>query len=121
MFVGPVAAVSLLKWHPDVAPVVAQLRAAEEAGSNILFLGIGTALAIYGAYLLNGLRTQLHEARKSGQYQLVWKLGEGGMGEVYLAEHALLKRPCALKLIKQPIGQTASVQESDRRQVARTT
>jgi serine/threonine-protein kinase len=104
MFVGPIATVFLLQWHPNVAQVVAQLAAAEEAGSNILFLAIGTALAIYGSFLLNGLRTQLHQARKFGQYQLVWKLGEGGMGEVYLAEHALLKRPCALKLIKPEAG-----------------
>jgi serine/threonine-protein kinase len=47
---------------------------------------------------------QLHEARKFGQYQLRQKLGAGGMGEVYLAEHQLLKRPCALKLIKPEAG-----------------
>ena len=104
MFVIPVVSAFLLRFHPDVAPVVAQLGAAEEAGSNILFLGIGAALAIYGAFLVNGLRTELHEARKLGQYQLGEKLGEGGMGEVYLAEHQLLKRPCALKLIKPGVN-----------------
>jgi serine/threonine-protein kinase len=104
MFIGPVIALSLLRFHSDSASVLAQLHTAEEAGSNILFLAIGTALAIYGAHLVNGLRTDLHRARKFGQYQLVHKLGEGGMGEVYLAEHALLKRPCALKLIKTETG-----------------
>jgi eukaryotic-like serine/threonine-protein kinase len=37
--------------------------------------------------------------REMGQYRLRRKLGSGGMGEVYLAEHRLLKRPCALKRI----------------------
>jgi serine/threonine-protein kinase len=100
MFALPVATTFLLKLHPDVAQYVARLDTAEEAGSNLLFLAIGGALAVYGSFLLNGLRVDLHEARKFGQYRLVRKIGAGGMGEVYLAEHALLKRPCALKLIK---------------------
>src|SRR5690606_32548061 len=33
-------------------------------------------------------------------YLLKRRLGEGGMGEVYKAEHRLLKRPCVVKLIR---------------------
>lgn len=38
--------------------------------------------------------------RSLGQYRLKHLIGSGGMGDVYLAEHQLLKRPCAIKLIR---------------------
>ncbi len=34
-----------------------------------------------------------------GPYRLKEKLGAGGMGEIYEAEHRLLKRPCAIKFV----------------------
>ncbi len=86
--------------HPDLVAELEQMRGGAHAGSNGLSLMIGAGLAIYGAHILNGLRRDLHDARKFGQYQLGRQLGAGGMGEVYMAEHQLLKRPCALKLIR---------------------
>lgn len=43
----------------------------------------------------------LREGRRVGGYTLQRRLGEGGMGEVWLAQHSLLARPSAVKLIRQ--------------------
>jgi serine/threonine-protein kinase len=40
------------------------------------------------------------EARELGQYRLGDRIGGGGMGEVYRATHRLLKRDCAIKIIR---------------------
>jgi serine/threonine-protein kinase len=63
-------------------------------------LGIGVAIAIFGSYKISELQHEAQAARQLGQYQLKEKLGAGGMGEVYLAEHLLLRRRCAIKLIR---------------------
>jgi serine/threonine-protein kinase len=65
-----------------------------------MMMTLAAASAIFGAYTMGSLRRQVFEAQQLGQYRLKNKLGAGGMGEVYLAEHQLLKRPCAIKLIR---------------------
>jgi serine/threonine-protein kinase len=65
-----------------------------------IVLGIGAAIAIFGSYKISELQQEALEARKLGQYQLKQRLGKGGMGEVYLGEHLLLRRKCAIKLIR---------------------
>ncbi len=61
---------------------------------------LGASLAVFGSHHIGELRQAAAEARRLGPYRLVRKLGAGGMGEVHLAEHRLLKRPCAVKLIR---------------------
>src|SRR5262249_17875643 len=66
-----------------------------------VFLGVG--IALYGSFKLGAAHAEAASARRQlrelGQYRLTRRLGAGAMGEVYLAEHTLLRRPCAVKVI----------------------
>jgi eukaryotic-like serine/threonine-protein kinase len=64
-----------------------------------LWLGIAALTAAVQSRTLFGLRERIREIRKLGQYTLAEKIGEGGMGVVYRATHAFLRRPAAIKLL----------------------
>jgi tRNA A-37 threonylcarbamoyl transferase component Bud32 len=65
-----------------------------------LMMSLTFVAAVLGVRTINSLRDEVLRARQLGQYKLKRLIGSGGMGDVYLAEHVLMKRPCAIKVIR---------------------
>jgi eukaryotic-like serine/threonine-protein kinase len=67
---------------------------------------IAVALAMIGSSIVFSLGRDVDRARKMGSYQLIEPMATGGMGEIWRAEHQLLARPAAIKLIRpEALGQ----------------
>lgn len=64
-----------------------------------LWAGVIVGLSTLTSRTMYGLEQKVQQARQLGQYTLVERIGAGGMGVVYRAEHALLRRPTAVKVL----------------------
>lgn len=93
----PLGLTLYMRWtFPEVAEWVTW-----DTFSGITLLFIMSAVgSVFGVDTIGTLRREAFEARQVGQYRLKQRIGAGGMGEVYLAEHQLMKRPCVIKLIR---------------------
>ena len=64
------------------------------------------------ARIVHRVNVQLKNAREIGSYRVIERIGEGGMGEVWRAQHRMLARPAAVKLIRSSrLGDSQSVRE----------
>jgi serine/threonine-protein kinase len=96
MALAPVLLLGIMTLvYPQVAAVMTVIGFVQQ----VLVLLVAAIASTFGTHLINALRREVFEAKQLGQYRLMRPLGAGGMGEVYLAEHRMLKRSCAIKLI----------------------
>jgi len=61
---------------------------------------LAAAAAIVGSRVVSELSQQAGRAQELGSYRLVAQIGHGGMGEVWRAEHRMLARDAAIKLVR---------------------
>ena len=103
MVMGALASAPVIWTVIDIVgfpAVAAAPHVYEHLRTLTLMMALGFGSGVYGTHMIGTLRREAFEARQLGQYRLRHLIGAGGMGEVYLAEHQLLKRPCAIKVIR---------------------
>ena len=105
------AVIGAWRWLPEHDFGVAVEMSATEAYAPLRYLNIAfgvvfgaLVIAVFAALVstlsMLRLRRELGGGRKIGPYRLTRRIGEGGVAAIYLAQHDLLKRPTAVKLMK---------------------
>lgn len=79
---------------------VARVLTIDDLTGVLLTFLLTAAGGVIGVNKIDTLRREALRAKRLGQYRLVKRLGRGGMGDIFLAEHEMLKRPCVVKLIR---------------------
>ncbi len=97
----------------DFMGSVTRLRNLSLAGIGIG--GLILAAAVFAASM-RSIRRQVQAAvdrveQRLGQYRLKQKIGEGGNGAVYRAQHALLRRPTAIKLMSPEFARSQAARD----------
>ena len=89
----PFVAYFLARGYPPALPAAAVVMTAT------LWSAFTAGMSIVISSVTFRLRRSVARARRLGQYTLVEKIGQGGMGVVYRAEHEMLRRPTAIKVL----------------------
>jgi serine/threonine protein kinase len=116
----PLSFLALAPLYPEVH---AQLADSSRMGLAVLeFLLILACLGLASlcAWVVDLLQHQAFRLKRIGRYHMERKLGEGGMGVVYLAQHGTLKRPTAIKLLGKQGSATSEMRTRFEREARHT-
>jgi serine/threonine-protein kinase len=113
------------RWLPQYDIGIVAERSAAEAFAAMRYLWISFAVIgaftvlMLGAALSSGvslsqLQRQFGRMQRLGAYTLERQLSEGGMADIYLARHALLKRPTAIKVLKKSVATDEFIRRFER-------
>jgi eukaryotic-like serine/threonine-protein kinase len=115
----PLLLISGLGWVPFAAD--RELRQITRPGDTLVisalllvWWGISAIVCALISRVVHTLRKEVRQAQRLGQYTLQQKLGEGGMGVVYRAHHAMMRRPTAVKLLPPDRAEPEAVARFER-------
>jgi len=98
-----------------VAPTnAATALSTREIATGIAVLVFATGMALIGVAFITRFRDLFIGEKDMGMYDLKRRIAQGGMGEVWLAEHQRLARPAAIKLIREDMLESKSAAQTER-------
>jgi hypothetical protein len=112
----PVCLFTGLGWPntmPSAPPLVENARGFLMTFGLTWWLFTCAACAVI-ARVVHRLQSEVRVAKRLGQYELEEKIGHGGMGVVYRARHAMMKRPVAIKLLPAEAAEEKSIARFER-------
>lgn len=110
----PTVLMVTVEWFQPAATI---LLAQDEFGRPFPTCWVAAIVSIFAAHSMHQSRIAAVSAKQLVQYRLTRLIGSGGMANVYEAEHQLMRRPTAIKLIR-PDGDDKSMQRFEREVIA---
>lgn len=104
---------AFLALVPILMPNV-EVSGGSMVGFTLAWCTVGVGISTVVSGVIFDLRRRAIVAERLGQYELVKPIGEGAMGAVYRARHAMLRRPTAVKLLHPHIAGPDNIERFER-------